>query len=416
MLYQLARPIARYVLSWYYRRITMDGLENIPEEGPVILASNHPTAFIEPCILACYQPRKLWFLARGNLFKNKLVSSILNGLHILPVFRIKDGGYGKLKNNFSTFQTCRKALAKGKAIMILAEGRCIHEKRLRPIRKGTGRIALSALAEHPDLKDIPIIPIGVNFTTAERMRGEVYIRFGKALSTATFLEAYQQNENQGVLQLTNALRAAIDPLVVQIPAHDLDGVGETLLTVGRNELHSTLTYGFGTDSEVLNQQLAISKTLDTVDKNSLEAYGNRLLRHQLKDAAVSGSWSEFLTVDLVGWCKYCLACLLLLWHLPLLLLGEYIGGTATRKIEFYSPVRFAVVTIGMLAYPFFWLIGLNPWLMAYTIISIISAKWMWKQLETVQRWYQMRMAWRQIPQEREVLKQLRDELTKQLPC
>ena len=106
MLYHLVRPVARYVLGYYYRNIDITGLANIPPNAAVILAANHPTAFIEPCLLACFQPRTLHFLARGDLYKNWLATAVLRALNILPVYRIQDGGYGKLTQNYETFEEC----------------------------------------------------------------------------------------------------------------------------------------------------------------------------------------------------------------------------------------------------------------------------------------------------------------------
>lgn len=414
MLYSLTRPIARYILSWYYRRISIDGLEHIPDSGPVILAANHPTAFIEPCILACFQKRKLWFLARGNLFKNSIATATLNGLHILPVFRIQDGGYSKLKVNFNTFQACAKALSKGKAIMILAEGRCIHEKRLRPLRKGTGRIALSSLLAHPELEDIPVVPIGVNFTAPEKMRSEVYIRCGEPISTKDFLEPYREHEQKGILEFTRALGKAIDPLVVQIPDVSLDGIGELALTMSRNEQHSTLNYGLGNDAEILNHQLSTAKRIDKIRPHNLLAYGNRLQRHQLKDAAINGDWDTYLHMGFGGWIQFFIASALLLWQLPIRFLGEYIGGVSTRAIEFYSPVRFAAICVALPLYFSLWFIGLNPWCMAYATLALLGTNWAWNRFEAGQRWYHARMAWRQIPQERQILQELRNKALQEL--
>jgi len=194
MLYYLVRPVARYVLRYYYRNIDLTGLENIPQNAAVILAANHPTAFIEPCILACFQPRTLWFLARGNLFKNRLYNAFLAAVHILPVFRLEDGGYSRLKDNFSTFDACFRALSKGKAIMNLAEGRCIHEKALRPIRKGTARLALGAMQRDSTLKEVYIVPVGCNFTHPDRVRDQVMIRFGEPILTSAFMDEFRRSE------------------------------------------------------------------------------------------------------------------------------------------------------------------------------------------------------------------------------
>ena len=178
MLYPLVRPLATIAIWAFYRKIYLSNAHRIPKEGPVILAANHPTAFMEPCILACFQDRPLHFLVRGDLFKKNIFASLLRSLNMLPVYRIQDGGYSNLKNNFSTFEDCFRALKDGKAIMILAEGRTIHEKKLRPIRKGTARIAFGALDKYGEM-DLPIIPVGVNYTYADQPRSEVMIDFGE---------------------------------------------------------------------------------------------------------------------------------------------------------------------------------------------------------------------------------------------
>ncbi|MEM9836233.1 MAG: 1-acyl-sn-glycerol-3-phosphate acyltransferase [Bacteroidota bacterium] len=406
MLYYLARPIARYVLRYYYRHIDITGLENIPTNGPVIFAANHPTAFIEPCILACFQERELHFLARGDLFKNRLATWALHRLHILPVFRLQDGGYGKLKENYQTFAACNRALSAGKAVMILAEGRCIHEKRLRQIRKGTGRIALSSLAADPNLSDIPIVPIGVNFTHPDKMRSTVMIRCGAPLSTRQYLADYQQTENIGVRKLTDDLRKALSPLVIQIPSREQDDLAEAIFTLSRSNYRMPLVHGLTYDGQLLDRELAQVQALPQ-NSQPILAYFNRLAQFDLTDASVAGVYDQALNRSVWGWCKTVLAAFLLLWHLPVWWLSELIGGTTHRLIEFYSPVRFAAIAIGMVVYPFLWLIGLQPLLIVYALGALVGVRWAWREWEATQQWYQARAAWRQIPSERQYLQTLR---------
>ena len=72
MIYSFVRPIAAYALKIFFRKIYFTNRDRIPKGKPLILAINHPTAFIEPCILACFLPIKLHFLVRGDLFKKPL--------------------------------------------------------------------------------------------------------------------------------------------------------------------------------------------------------------------------------------------------------------------------------------------------------------------------------------------------------
>ncbi|MEL6973183.1 MAG: hypothetical protein AAFO02_23670, partial [Bacteroidota bacterium] len=77
MLYAAVRPIATVGLKYYFRRIDLANAERIPKNAAVILAANHPTTFIEPCVLACFLEEPLNFLARGDFFKNKIAAKLL---------------------------------------------------------------------------------------------------------------------------------------------------------------------------------------------------------------------------------------------------------------------------------------------------------------------------------------------------
>jgi len=154
MLYFFVRPIARIGLSVFYRHIYFSHPERIPKDKPVILACNHPTAFIEPCLLACFLDRSLYFLVRGNLFKKPIYDLLLRSLHMLPIFRLKDGGYGKLKSNYQTFQAVFQALEQNRTVMILAEGSTKQCKRLRPLQKGAARLALGALEASEHIEEV----------------------------------------------------------------------------------------------------------------------------------------------------------------------------------------------------------------------------------------------------------------------
>ncbi len=412
MLYSIARPIARYVLLYHYRHIEVSGLEHLPASGPVLLAMNHPTAFIEPCVLACFQPRSLHFLARGNLFHSAWSRFLLGALHILPVFRLKDAGYGRLKDNYETFENCYAALEAGKALMIMAEGSCVHEKKLRPLRKGTAKIALGALSKSTSLQDIPIVPVGANFSHPDRSRSTVLLRFGPAIRTADFLGAYQAHENRGVSQLTEAIRAALSPLVLQLPDLEQADVAEGYLTIARNKAGWPLQEGLTQESTWLDLDLAAVDQLPlaAAQTQALRTYFCRLQQLGLEEAAVQGTYQPYLNRSFWSWLKTLLAILLLLWHLPLWLLGEYIGGVGTRLIAFYASVRFAVITVGTLVYPLLWLIGLSPWAMAYSLLAMVSVRWALREWEATQRWYAARKAWRQRPEERSLLQQLRAEI------
>ncbi|MDV7396027.1 1-acyl-sn-glycerol-3-phosphate acyltransferase, partial [Arthrospira platensis SPKY1] len=136
---------------------------------PVILAANHPTAFIEPCILACWVPKPLHFMVRGDLFLKPLSNWVLRDFNMIPMFRIGDAGVAGVKANYRSVEEASQVLHTHHPVLILAEGSTAHEKRLRPLQKGTARIALGTEDQRPDL-GIQLVPVGVNYTYADRFR------------------------------------------------------------------------------------------------------------------------------------------------------------------------------------------------------------------------------------------------------
>jgi 1-acyl-sn-glycerol-3-phosphate acyltransferase len=377
MLYYLVRPVARYVLRYYYRRIDLTGLEHIPRDAAVILAANHPTAFIEPCLLACFQHRALHFLARGNLYKNKLATWALRALHILPVYRIEDGGYEKLTENYRTFADCHRVLSQRKTIMILAEGRCIHEKQLRPLRKGTARVALGALDADPTLPEVYIVPVGVNFVAAERLRSTVMIRCGEPLRASDYLDTYRDNQNTALRNLTADLQRALDPLIIQ-RERGREAASETRLERVRNALEDANRHGITHCGDQLDAELAEVFARDR-EPVAAHAYTSALWLHRTTDRAVAGLTETKLPLAVIP------AWLLLLPQLPLWLLAEIIATAFPKTIEFYSPVRFAAIAVGTILYlPLFFLLD---WVgKIYLVFSLIGTKWALVQLDRFRSW------------------------------
>ena len=106
LFYKLVKPLLIFLIYVLFRP-TVVGRENIPKEGPVVLAGNH-TKWVDPEMLcAVVRKRQVHFLAKIELFKGP-VSIISKGMGAIPVDR---------KNHD------KKAL--NNAIESLKEGLCI---------------------------------------------------------------------------------------------------------------------------------------------------------------------------------------------------------------------------------------------------------------------------------------------------
>jgi 1-acyl-sn-glycerol-3-phosphate acyltransferase len=120
------------------------GRENLIEDGPAILASNHQSYLDPPMIGICCR-KGIYFLARDTLFTIKGVGWIIAKLNTVPVDR-KRGDIGAIK-------TIIRLLQEGKRVIIFPEGTRSLDGRLQPARAGLGMVIAKTLA--------PVVPIRI---------------------------------------------------------------------------------------------------------------------------------------------------------------------------------------------------------------------------------------------------------------
>jgi len=193
--YHLMKLYITIGLSFYYKKIIVKGLENMPKNKAIMFISNHPNALIDPLITATTDNCETHYLTQAGVFNNNLVKKILFSFHMIPVYRVRDGlGSKNLKSaNEEIFQYCYTLLNKKKAILIFPEGSHNIQRRVRPFRKGFARIVFGAMDQNIDL-EIDIIPVGVNYTDAESYASKVSIYFGKPIAAKPFWEIEDRNE------------------------------------------------------------------------------------------------------------------------------------------------------------------------------------------------------------------------------
>ena len=82
--------VVRTVLKFFYRRWEVVGLENVPENGPCLVVSNHNNALVDPIVVGAVLPRKIRYLAKASLWKKPVVSTLLDLTEGIPVVRPQD--------------------------------------------------------------------------------------------------------------------------------------------------------------------------------------------------------------------------------------------------------------------------------------------------------------------------------------
>ena len=173
VLHSVVPPVARGV--W---RPDVTGLENVPETGGVILASNH-LSFVDSVVIPCVVPRKVVFLAKSDYFtgtgaKGMLSRAWFEGLGMLPVDRDDS------KAAIASLDTALEVLGRGEAFGIYPEGTRSRDGRLYRGRTGVAHLALTA--------GVPVVPVGLEGTEKIQPVGsnlpklaKVKVTFGKPI-------------------------------------------------------------------------------------------------------------------------------------------------------------------------------------------------------------------------------------------
>lgn len=362
MLYSLVRPLAALALKVFFRKIYLSNIHRIPKDKPIVLAANHPSAFLEPCILACFLDRPIYFLVRGDIFVKPFYIKILRALNMVPVYRLKDGGYQNLKNNFATFEYCYAALKEQKTIMILAEGRTIHEKRLRPLQKGTARIVFGAYDIFPDMEEVQVIPVGVNYTYADQPRSEAMIDFGEPIHSRKYWKVGETNASQAISDLTEELRKRLEQNVIIIEREEDELLTEQLFELYRSENRDNTWPVISHDPGRLFAEKAIANFVNHLKpeqraglETQVNAYFHKLRSLKVQDASIAEkqTFGWRLPLLILGFMPFLAGYL---WNYPPIRLAKYITDTRVKSIEFYSSVQIVVTMVLYLLYIPLWVV------------------------------------------------------------
>lgn len=193
-------------LSWYclnllfsnFFRWRVDGRENIPRQGPLIIASNH-IALIDPPYVGACVPREIAFMAKKELFAFGPLRSLIS---IHNAFPIRRGGWDS-----QVFRLFREKLDRGLAVLVFPEGtRSRTDEFLEP-KPGIGFLARQQL--------IPVVPCfirGTNLGWRDLLSGKhrLTTRFGRPI-TRTEIEAFP-SDKEGYIGLSRLIMKRIAEL------------------------------------------------------------------------------------------------------------------------------------------------------------------------------------------------------------
>lgn len=138
-------PICKGFFSLFYK-VKINGIENIPKSGAVIICPNHISNLDPPLVaMAMKNVRPIRFMAKAELFKHKLMASFLYGLGAFPVHRGK--------GDRQALKTAGEILKNGECLGLFPEG---TRKKTDGVQEAFVGAAMFALKHNAQ-----VIPVGI---------------------------------------------------------------------------------------------------------------------------------------------------------------------------------------------------------------------------------------------------------------
>jgi 1-acyl-sn-glycerol-3-phosphate acyltransferase len=435
--YRVLTGVARLAVRWYYRGVTFDGVQRIPNHGPVLLVVNHPNELMDAIFTGLIAPRQLTFTGKATLFEHPIANAFLRYMRVVPLRRTQDERTeshalpADASRNADAFAAIHAALGAGQMVLIFPEGRSWDEPRLAPIKSGAARIALSA--HDGGVRGVTVVPIGINYEKKDGLRSRVLVEVGQPIA----IDALSPDEAQ-VDHLTTAIAARLHAVTLNFDDDaDADEVLDlaTVLAAASEEIRP-----LGDPDAPIAAKVAVARRADDIrqrrDRGELPPDTEARVRHvqrrllalrrtaprlgiRLDDVAldtrlpaagrfvVRETLLAAVGIPLATWGR--------LNHLVPFTLARWLGRATSAA---RSQQAMHTILVGIVLIPLFYVLQAalvwhvaGPWWSALYAASLVpSASWDLQYTERLRQLRRRALAWRHFREDPALQQKLRGEL------
>jgi len=219
--YELIKGIVQILYPKFYRQTEIRGLENVPDNEPLIFAGNHQNGVMDPVAIILHQKEPIVYMGRADIFSNPLFRVLLRFIKVTPVYRIRDG-FENLSKNDQQIKEAIDVLLDCKRLGVMPEGNHGEQHKLRPLVKGLFRIGYQAEIMLENKAHVKIIPVGIDYSFYQHSGSDLVLTYGKPIEFKDFLPSYLENPAIGLNTLRAELASALSELMLDIRSQDYD--------------------------------------------------------------------------------------------------------------------------------------------------------------------------------------------------
>lgn len=158
MFYKVVKSVAGFFIKFFFK-FDVEGLENLPEDGRLMLCPNHISNW-DPIVISIVVPRQIFWMGKYELFKNKVLNWFLFNLGVFPVKR------GEI--DVTAIKTALRLLKDDKILGLFPEGTRVKGYDIENAKPGASLISLKT--------DTLIVPVYIE--SDYKFRSSLKIRFG----------------------------------------------------------------------------------------------------------------------------------------------------------------------------------------------------------------------------------------------
>jgi 1-acyl-sn-glycerol-3-phosphate acyltransferase len=151
-IYTLVPEFLMRFLSWVLvntmYRIKVRGLENIPENGPALIVSNH-VSFMDPLVIGGSVRRPVRFVMDHNIFNTPVLGFIFRTARAIPIAPAREDPAALER----AFDQIDRELAEGEIVCIFPEGKLTRDGEMSEFKKGVEKIL--------ERRPVPVVPMAL---------------------------------------------------------------------------------------------------------------------------------------------------------------------------------------------------------------------------------------------------------------